>query len=176
MTTIKPPLTWVDEQLVSAATLNTEIRDRFRWLLGHSANPKPHARVRSTVPIPLAPRQWTALRFDTTEVDRGGMWLGAGSALVAPLTGRYRIGAAVATDRVASNKGFRLIINASRVVAQRKRTGTGRVVPMEVTLRTTIDLEAGDFIEAEAWHDYPQEINATPDTWCPVLTARWQAM
>lgn len=171
------PRTWATDDYVSAATLNTELRDRFRFLLGHSLNPKPHARVRSTVPVSLASKQWSTLTFDTTEVDRGGMFAGgAGSALVAPIAGRYRIGAAVSTDHVASNKSFRIIINAAREIVRKSRPGTGRPVPIEATVPVTVRLAAGDFIEVEVWHDYPTPINALPDTWAPVLWARWEGL
>lgn len=170
------PRTWADGDYVSAATLNTQVRDNLRFRLGHSANPFPHARVRSATPVALASTQWSTLHFDTAVVDRGGMWLGAGSALVAPIAGRYRIGASLDTDYVASNKALRLIINASRVAAEKHRPGVGREAPIRATIWTSIDLEAGDFIEAEAWHDYPAPISAVPSAWAPVLWARWRGI
>lgn len=173
--TFTNPRTWANDDYVSSATFNTHVRDNLRWLLGHHLNPMPFARVRSEAPVSLATSQWTTLRYDEVVVDRGGMFAsGAGSALIAPVAGRYRIGAAVDIENVACNKALRLIVNASRVLAERDRPGVGSPVPGRITISTAAELAAGDFIEAEAWHDLGVPINAVPGPWAPVLWAHWE--
>jgi len=170
------PRTWSDGDFVSAPTFNTHVRDNLRFLLGSELNPKPHARVVSEAPVSLATSQWTPLTYDQTVVDRGGMFAsGIGSALIAPIAGIYRIGASVDIENVACNKALRLIVNAAQVLTERDRPGVGSPVPGRITISTTASLAAGDFIEAEAWHDLGVPINAVPGDWAPALWAHWQS-
>ena len=118
---------------------------------------------------------WSALVFDTEEVNRGGMWA-SGSPLIIETAGRYKIGAAVDLESAACNKALRLIVNATKVIAQDDRPGVGSPVPARWSISTTARLEQGDFVEAEVWHDYGSILNAVPGTWAPVLWSRWKGL
>lgn len=169
------PRTWTDDEYVWAPQLSRQVTDNLWWLLHHSTNPAPAARVRSTVPVALASGVWSALVFDTAEINRGGMWA-SGSPLVIEHAGRYKLGAAVDMQTAACNKAIRLIVNGSRVLTQDDRPGVGSPVPGRWAISTTARLEPGDFVEVEAWHDFGSIINAVPGTWAPVLWGRWKGL
>jgi hypothetical protein len=172
------PRTFVASEYPATPDLNI-LSSSIAALVGKDGYPYPafaHARARSTKPVSLATGQWTPLSFDVADVNKNGVWIAEGSSLVVParFAGRWRIGAAVDIETVACNKELRLIINASRVVAERSRPGVGSPIPGRITLATSVSLDVGDFIEAEAWHDLGVPISAIPGTWAPVLWAHWE--
>ncbi len=138
------PRNWNTNNPVSAPTLNTEVRDNLMWLLGHSSNPFPHARLWSSVNVALTSGQFSTIPFDSADVNRGDMWLG-GSALVAPIAGMMYAGGCVEIETAACNKALRLIINAATIVAENDTNGVGSPAVGRINVSSFFHVDAGDF-------------------------------
>lgn len=162
------PMTWADGDYVSAPTLNTEVRDALRWLLGHSSNPFPFAVIRNSASVALTSGQFSTIPFDTADVSRGGLWT-AGSALIAPIAGMMCAGGCVEIETAACNKAVRLIVNAATVVAEQDTSGVGSPAVGRINISSFFHVDAGDFVELEGFQDLGVPLNATTQTYSPVL-------
>lgn len=168
------PRTWVTATRVSAPTLNTHVRDALRWLLGHSANPFPHAVVRNSANIALV-NTWSTLTFDTADVARGGLWT-SGSALIAPIAGMMCAGGCVEIEPASCNKALQLIVNQKTVVAQSDTNGVGSPAVGRINVSSFFHVDAGDFVELNAFQDSGVTLNAAANTFSPVLWGLYVAV
>jgi hypothetical protein len=162
------PRTWAADEFVSKATLNTQVRDNLRWLLGHSANPSPFAVIRNSASVALTSGQFSTIPFDTADISRGDLWT-SGSALIAPIAGMMCAGGCVEIETAACNKAVRLIVNAATVVAEQDTSGVGSPAVGRINVTSFFHVDAGDFVELEAFQDLGVPLNATAQTYSPVL-------
>lgn len=170
------PRTWANGDYVEAPTMNTQVRDNHRWLLGHSSNPFPFARARSSVSIGLASGQFSTLTYDTTDVSRGGLYT-SGSALIAPIAGMMVAGACVEFEASACNKAVRLIVNAATTVTEQDISGVGTDATVRLSVVSFFHVDIGDFIEAEAFQDLGVSVNAVAQSdYSPVLWGAYVAV
>lgn len=170
------PMTWYLNESVSAPTLNTHVRDNTRWMLGHSDNPFPFARARSSVSIGLASGQFSTLTYDTVDVSRGGLYT-SGSALICPIAGMIVAGACVEFEASACNKALRLIVNAASTVTEQDISGVGSDAIVRLSVVSFFHVDIGDFIEAEAFQDLGVNVNAVAQSsYSPVLWGAYVAV
>lgn len=91
MATVPSPITWVVGQVVTAAQMNSNVRDVDNFLLSPV-----RAQIRQTVsqsiPNNLAPM--TPVSMDTVDIDNDGMWTtGLNTRLTCQTAGRYAVSA-----------------------------------------------------------------------------------
>lgn len=157
------PQTWT-ATTSDVANLNAEIRDAFRWLLGHSSNPFPHLRVRGSTPTTLAAPTppngtWTTIAFDTAVIDRGFSFAGT---VTIPIDGTYDLEASLAIDSCISNKAVQILVNGT-VVGRDSEPGPGLDVDMSTSCTVcNLPLLAGDVITVQGYND--RGISSTPAT------------
>lgn len=69
MATIPSPRTWVTGEVVTAAEMNTDIRDAVKFLLGGASSRKPSFRVSRAANQSIANNTTTTILWDTTGED-----------------------------------------------------------------------------------------------------------
>lgn len=166
------PATWT-AATVSATDFNGEIRDPLQWLLGHSDNPKPFIRRRSTSNVALTVSTFTDLTMNTTVVARGS-WSPSGASITVPVAGTYLIGASVEIDAAACNKALR-IVNGSTVIVEHDITGVGSSAVARISCSTLAVCAASDVLKAQAFQDFGTLNANSAGEFSPVLWAYYVA-
>lgn len=164
------PRTWAAGDIVSYATLNTELRDQLLWCLGESTNPMPHVIVRRTENFALASGVFQAITWNTADRSRGEMFTaedadvaagaswGESSVLFAPVGGVIAVGGCVEIETASCNKALRLTVNMT-VVAEQDTSGVGSAAVGRINVATIVPVSAGDIIELEAFQDSGGNLN-----------------
>lgn len=149
------PRTWVAAETVTAANLNTHVRDNEQWLVHHTTNPAPIFVVTLATPVGLTTSSFTSIPGDTTIVSRGGA-LSAG-IFVAPSDGLYEFAATVSITDTQGNKEARLAINGDETVyiAGDNAYGAGSSAPSRRSLAGMWLLDATDTVEVMVFTDAP---------------------
>jgi hypothetical protein len=166
------PATWTAATL-TATQMNTEVRDSVQWLLGHSSNPKPFVRRRSTAATALTISTWTDVSMNTTVVERGG-WSPSGASITVPVAGTYMVGGCAEITAAACNKALR-IVKGSTVIVQHDITGVGSSALARINLATMAVLAATDVIKLQAWVDLGSLNAEVGGEFSPVLWAYYVA-
>lgn len=143
------PKTWSTGNTITAADLNTYVRDNVGWL----ATDKPHAKVRKTALQTIATATDTVLTFDTEDWDTGAMHSTVTNTgrLTVPTGGGgiYELKAGVAWATGATS--YRVIAirkNGTTFIARHVMINTGIVAEQNISWQ---DLAvAGDYYEAIA--------------------------
>lgn len=168
------PTTW-SSTTVTAANFNEQIRDSVRWLLGHSANPKPHIRLRNSSAVSLTSGSWTDLTMSTATRDRGFGWT-SGASISIPVAGTYMIGASVEINTAACNKALRILKNNTTVVVEHDITGVGSAAVARISVSTLVVCGGSDTFKAQAFQDSGSALNAnSAGEFSPVLWAYYVA-
>lgn len=146
--------------------MNAEIQAPFQWVLGHSANPFPHLRWRGSSNSTLANGStWTAIDFDTADIQRG--WPTPGEI---PIDGTYDLGCAVDVDFAISNKAVRIRLNGATTLGEDDQPGAALLVPGRITCNVgCVPLSAGDVITVECFNDAVGTVECIAGAWAPVL-------
>lgn len=103
------PRTWVSGETVTAANLNTHVRDNLQWLAHHATAPAPVGILRVSSPQALSTSTFVAIDFGTTVLSRGGLVFS--SSFLAPVAGVYEFAASVSVEASTGNKEMRICIN-----------------------------------------------------------------
>jgi hypothetical protein len=166
------PATWTAATLTHTQ-LNTEVRDSVRWLMGHSSNPKPYFRRRSTAATSLTISTWTDVSMNTTVVSRGG-WTLSGASCTVPVAGTYMVGGCVEITAAACNKAAR-IVNGSTVIVEHDITGVGSSAVARINLSTLTVCAASDVLKLQAWVDLGSLNAESAGEFSPVIWAYYVA-
>lgn len=168
---LKNPKTWA-AGVLSYPDLNTHLRDMWRWVLGHSLNPQPHAVVTASQAEPLQSGSWWLIPCDTVLRDRGGMSNGLG--LRFPQAGVYLIGGSAEFESDTYNKNLRIADSNGAVLTFADASGVGNPTPARMDFMRLAHFEAGDAVTLEGWQDsgLPKLIGLTSQ-YSPILWAAW---
>lgn len=168
------PATWT-AVAPSAATFNTNIRDALQWVLGHSTNPKPHLRVRSTSATSLTSGSFTDITFNTVVRNRGFTWSNGATATI-PVAGTYWVGCSVEIDTAACNKALRIVKNTSTVIAEHDITGVGSSAVARITIATLMTFAVSDTVKIQGFQDSGAGLNAnSAGEFSPVMWVAYYA-
>lgn len=154
--------------------MNTYLRDVTRQLQGHSADSKPFAIVYSAAANSLTTGVFTTLAFDTVDVNRGGLWTGAGFVVPSGWAGWYTIKAGVDIDIPAGNKEIRISINGVEEGIAAQNAVSVLEAPVRLQVSGDAWLAEGDTIDSIVFQDHPIDISTVggPKT---RLSAMWNA-
>lgn len=150
MATIPSEITWVSGQVVTAAQLNSNLRDAVNFLIN-----LPVVELQQTVAQSIPNSAFTAITWNSEQVNNDGMHSTSTnpSRITAVTTGRYLIASTVAYS--SNTTGRRLtgyFINGSQLAGGQYEIGTliggGNDTP--ITARTRqIFLNVNDYVEVQ---------------------------
>jgi hypothetical protein len=168
---LSDPKSWTATTL-SVADMNTYVRDTFRWVIGHTSNPKPFGEVSLSTPQAISSTTlFVLIAFDTTVVDRGGGFSGGG--FVAPVDGFYSFAGSASVAPSLGNKEIRLIVDAdeNNWFAADNRFGIATSAYCRLATAGQKWLTAGQSVDVGVFCDAPTSpnIEAAHFSWC------WQA-
>lgn len=155
------PKTWADGDAMSAAVLNTHIRDAVRWVAGHSDNPKPHCILSNTNPWSLTSGTFTAVGYDTVVVNRGGLFT-SGTDVVITQNGVYHCSGWVEIESAACNKDVAIYLNGTDVVDEANQYGVGTPAVGRLSVDGYVKCVVGDVLTLEVFQDLGSTIAAQP--------------
>lgn len=149
------PLTWT-AAVPSVADFNTEIRDLGRWVIGHSANPKPFGLVTQATPTNISsPSTFAFVLYDTTTISRGGGFVSGG--FEAPVSAFYHFAGSVRVDASIGNKEVRLCVNGDEntYLASENRFGIATSAFCSMDINAYGWLTIGDTVDVGVFCDAP---------------------
>lgn len=160
MATVPVEITWVSGQVVTAAQLNSNVRDALNFLLS-----PPTCELLQTVAQSCANGS-TTLLFDNEYVDTDNMHntVTNTTRITAQTPGRYQIAGATAfaANATGTRGGWYLIngsaMGASEVIIPASASAGAQT---EVNMRTkSIYMNVGDYCEISAWQTSGGPINS----------------
>lgn len=153
MATIPSQRTWTAGEIVTAAMLNSNVRDAVNFLLG-----RPHLEVRATSAQAMTNAAFTSVNFDTEDRDNDGTHstVSNTSRLTCVTPGWYLPGGGVSFTNT-SNGGQRIArfaINSTAVAASAGRNSSDASLIYVVAPRSrAVFLNAGDILEIQGFQD-----------------------
>lgn len=194
MASVPAPTDWYVGQPLTAARMNTELRDAVRFLLGLGVNARPRCRVRQSSTQSLAAGAWTPVALQTEDYDTDTMHSSADAFLTATTAGLYAIVAACSFASVTVAAGAAVGVRAIRLETSTDGTawtpvpgkcGTADVVngatakatgTVDLALTRHVYLTAGQKLRMVAWNGYSAALNtAIGADSCPLLEAIWMS-
>ncbi|HEY6021598.1 MAG TPA: hypothetical protein VIY48_17545 [Candidatus Paceibacterota bacterium] len=151
MATVPAEITWVSGQVVTAAQLNTNLRDAVNFLIN-----KPTCQVRQTVSQNLTTGSAAAIAFDTEDVDNDNMHSTTTNTtrLTAVTSGRYHVGGGYCAASTTGRKEVWVRINGGDVNGTESGVPGGSAVATGPALRgVSIFLNAGNYTELWVFQD-----------------------
>lgn len=174
MATVPALRTWTAGEIVTAAMLNANVRDSINYLLA-----PPAAALRQTSAQSLGNAAWTALTFDTEDVDNDNAHSTSTntSRYVAQTAGWHRVNggnvgfAANSTGR----RGTRLAVNGSELNGgQCVGYIAGANAVVQAIVGRDVFLNVGDYLEVQAFQESGANLNtAVVGGQQPSLTVAW---
>lgn len=154
MATVPTQRTWTAGEVVTAAFLNSNVRDSVNFLL---TPPRVLLRQTSAQSIPLS--TWTSVTFDTEDFDNdnGHSTVSNTSRFTAVTAGWYTVGGSVAFTLAGTGQraGTRWAVNGTALNAsgimlpQVVAVGSSYAVPAQTR---DVQLAVGDYLELQAFH------------------------
>jgi len=153
------PRTWVVGELISAAIMNTHIRDNQIQLY----NGMPAARVFHSVNQAINNNALTVLTFDTERFDNDTIHDGVNPTRLTCVTaGKYQITANIAwAANVNGRRGLWLYLNGATTIAGVQQPIDAVAGWGEQSLSTLYDLVATDFVETQVYQNSGGALNIT---------------
>lgn len=167
--------TWTAGEIVTAAMLNTNVRDAINFLLS-----KPYVSVYQTAAQSIPTATFTAINFDTEETDNDGMHsTGTNpSRLTAVTPGWYLVSGQVAyAANATGSRNARLGVNLAVVPASGTTTlpANGNLGVATVATRAVF-LNAGDFVQIQGMQSSGGALNTgVGGEYVSSMSAMWQS-
>lgn len=165
MATVPAPITWTPNLFTTDTIMNTEVRDAIRFLIGTSGVGKPRAHLRQTVAQSIPNAGFTALTFDVEDVDSDNMHSTVTNTqrLTAVTAGWYQVGGGISfTANVTGQRGARLAVNGTALVASGSQFQTAGAGAMNIPLRAIlVFLNVGDFLTLDALQNSGAALNSS---------------
>lgn len=169
------PKTFAVGDVLTAADLNTYVRDNAKWL----GTDKPHCRIRNSANINhTSTGNYQALTFDSERVDVGAMHdlvTNPGRITVpAGGAGFYTIGGQIEFDGNATGRrGIQIRLNGATVIAREETPSIG-ANDQPITLVTAYQLAAGDYVELMGYQNSGGNLNMLASSaYAPEFYAHW---
>lgn len=168
------PSTWVAGAVLTAAQLNTQLRDNVRFLHG-----PPTARVQGITDSTFANGAYTATIFSQEDWDSDNMWSStANTKLICRTAGKYQVHAGVSF--------FGSTGGTIRGVGIRKNSTTGSPTDgihfhrhdmiagtQEVTISNLVSLTTGQFIQIVGFQDSGGNLGSSGTGGMPFCSMLW---
>lgn len=154
---VPSPITWIANQIVTAAQLNANIRDAINFLIS-----PPLCIMRQTTVQSIASAGWVSILFDTEDVDRdnGHSTVTNTSRYTAQTAGYYTVNSIVtfAANNV-NDRGAGLAVNGA--------LQNGKIVFMQAVtgqfstsqINSTVFLNVNDYLETQGWQESGGALN-----------------
>lgn len=177
MATIPSEITWVSGQVVTAAQLNSNLRDAVNFLIN-----RPMVELRQTVAQSFATgNTTTAMTWDTEDFDNDNMHstVTNPSRITATTAGRYHFGGGIAWSANATlRRGSWYRINGTSVTpsGETMLQSTSSGVAALPVRAITYFLNAGDYVEVIGYQESGGALStnvATDVSEQPSFNARW---
>jgi hypothetical protein len=172
MATVPVEITWVTGQVVTAAQLNSNLRDAVNFLIA-----RPMFVGRQTVAQSIAATTWTAALWDTEDKNNDGMHSTSTnpSRATAQTAGWY-------TDH--SNMDWAASATGQRLIAW-TINGAGRAGKVHLNAAGTFDtaentsgmvfLNVGDYFEVTIWQNSGGALNTSSTDGNPRVQILWES-
>lgn len=159
MATVPSFRTWATSEVVTAAELNSNIRDAGQFWVTN----RPRARLRQTSAQSLSNGVWTGVNFDTEDLDNDGGHSTSSntSRYVAVTAGWYLVGGIGAiTFNGSGQRGTRLAVNGTVQPGTQTQNNTGSAGGTDMAVGTQlIFLNAADYVELQVMQNSGGSIN-----------------
>lgn len=159
MATVPSYRTWTDGEVVTAAMLNSNIRDDGQFWVSS----RPRARLRQTAAQSLSSTIWAAINFDVEDVDNdGGHSTSTNtSRYVAQTAGWFLVGGIGAISASGSGqRGTRLAVNGTVQAGTQTQGNAGSAGGTDMAVGTQlIFLNATDYVELQVMQNSGGAIN-----------------
>jgi hypothetical protein len=164
MATIPVEITWTTGQVVTAAQLNSNLRDAVNFLLSW-----PVCELRQTVAQSVANNTDTPLSMDAEEIDTDNMHstVTNTSRVTAQTAGRFQLsgGTSYASNTTGRRAASYRLNGAPMLGTQAAITAAGATADVQPTGRTlTTYLNVGDYVELVAYQDSGGSLNTQVTT------------
>lgn len=145
--------TWTAGEIVTAAMLNSNVRDAIGFVLA-----PPAAALRSTVAQSVPNSSWTSIAFATEDVDNDGghSTTTNTSRYTAQTPGWYRVngGSVGFTGNSTGTRRTRLAVNGAPLSASQVLIVASAAVAMSLpVVGAEFYLAVGDYVEVQAYQD-----------------------
>ena len=149
------PHTYVVGELVTAATLNTDVRDNFTFL--HSP---PSCRVYNDANIAVPTTAVADLTFNSEYWDNATIHSTVTNTgrLTAPIDGVYLVSLTIHWATGSNNRYIGINLNASDLLAIQEQKGLSSA-SIIMNCSAEVFLEAGQFAGAEVQHTHGSDLN-----------------
>lgn len=176
------PKTWSSAEVVTAANMNTYVRDQQEWLLGSGTNAKPSCRVYNSANIShTTSGTWQVVTFDSERWDTGGMHstVTNTSRITIPTGcgGKYLIGYNLGfATNTSGLRGAQVYVDGSIVIEHQLTDTVSASYSWLLSGSTLASLSAGQYIELRAWQNSGGALNiAANSNYSPEFWAIWMA-
>ena len=162
MATVPVEITWTAGQIVTAAQLNSNLRDAINFIIG-----PPLCICRQTLAQSIANTTWAGLTFDTEDINRDSMHstVTNTSRLTAVTAGWYRLEASSGfVSNATGQRAFEWAVNTSRRSPASWINATAGGLATMSHWAVTLFLNVGDFVEALAWQNSGGALNTASGT------------
>ena len=152
--------TWATSDVVTAAMMNANVRDAVNFLTG-----KPIAQLHQTNPQSIPNSAFTAIAFDTTDVDSysGHSNTTNNSRYTAQVAGWYSVYGAI--EWTANGTGRRITsisVNGSEIGTCRGETQASATNLVTTESESLVHLNAGDYVEIQGFQSSGAALNTAP--------------
>lgn len=166
------PRTWVAGDVLTAAQLNTDVRDNISFL----ANP-PSAIARRAASQSIANATWTLITFDTEDRDTDGMFtVASGDRITIVTAGLYHVEFKAAFSvNVNGDRAFQIckgiVVDTGGFA---RATGKATAIDSSATIGGDIPLIAGDTLSFQVYQNSAGALNTEATAYGhPRASARW---
>lgn len=162
MATVPTMRTWTDTEVVDASMMNSNVRDMGNYVLG-----PPHTFIRQTVAQSLTSSTWTAITFDTEEVDSDGghSTVTNTSRYTGQTAGWYFVaGLASFAANATGTRRIRFNLNGAAMNASEATTSAQGVGATGIGVTRMVYLNVGDYIEVFAYQSSGGALNTSVNT------------
>ncbi len=174
MATVPSPRTWTVGELLTAAKLNTDLRDGLNFLLA-----PPLAQLRkSGNQTGIASGSTTLITWDVEDVDRdnGHSNVTNNTRYTAQTAGYYDLSTTITFDSISGNQ-YRLALfrkNGTISLEQGNQGSTGSSsFVARITSATLMFLAVGDYVEVGVNHDNASSLSTFQVNKDPRMDIRW---
>lgn len=175
MATIPAPITWVTGQVVTAAQLNSNIRDAINFLI----SPPLFVGRQASATQSTTSGSWTSILLDTEEIDRdnGHSTTTNTSRYTAQTGGYYNVNAIVAWNSNSTGaRATRLAVNGSAVAGRAVAWQAAASLITASEISAPVFLNVGDYVEMQgnqvSGGALSTSINAD---FAPMMSCRWMS-